>query len=61
MNYFVFYSNFSKFAILTSGFYFFYRAKFGHDRVRNAVHCTDMPEDGILEVKYFFEILQQHQ
>lgn len=36
------------------------RAKFGHDRVRNAVHCTDMPEDGVLEVKYFFEILQQH-
>lgn len=37
------------------------RAKFGHDRVKNAIHCTDMPEDGILEVKYFFEILQQHQ
>ena len=36
------------------------RAKFGHDRVRNAVHCTDMPEDGVLEVKYFFEILQAH-
>ena len=26
------------------------RAKFGLDRVRNAVHCTDMPEDGTLEV-----------
>lgn len=26
------------------------RAKFGLDRVRNAVHCTDMPEDGSLEV-----------
>jgi len=33
------------------------RAKFGYDRVRNAVHCTDMPEDGTLEVKYFFESL----
>lgn len=21
------------------------RAKFGYDRVRNAVHCTDLPED----------------
>jgi len=37
------------------------RAKFGHDRVRNAVHCTDMAEDGCLEVKYFFDILQAHQ
>ena len=25
------------------------RAKFGVDRVKNAVHCTDLPEDGILE------------
>jgi len=33
------------------------RAKFGQDRVKNAVHCTDMPEDGNLEVKYFFDIL----
>ena len=27
------------------------RAKFGLDRVRNAVHCTDMSEDGCLEVR----------
>lgn len=33
------------------------RAEFGHDRVRNAVHCTDLPEDGLLEVEYFFNIL----
>jgi len=33
------------------------RAKFGIDRVRNALHCTDLPEDGILEVEYFFNIL----
>lgn len=33
------------------------RAKYGSDRVRNAVHCTDMPEDGSLEVKYFFQSL----
>ena len=25
------------------------RAKFGEDRVKNACHCTDLPEDGILE------------
>jgi len=34
------------------------RAKFGEDRVRNAVHCTDMSEDGELEVRYFFSHLQ---
>jgi nucleoside-diphosphate kinase len=32
------------------------RAKFGIDRVSNAVHCTDLPEDGILECEYFFKI-----
>lgn len=26
------------------------RAKFGRDRVANAIHCTDLPEDGSLEV-----------
>ena len=38
-----------------------FSAKFGYDRVKNAVHCTDLPEDGVLEVKYFFESLQKHQ
>ena len=33
------------------------RAKFGVDKVKNAVHCTDLPEDGPLEVQYFFKIL----
>eukprot|EP00928_Gymnodinium_smaydae_P087062 TRINITY_DN71405_c0_g1_i1.p1 TRINITY_DN71405_c0_g1~~TRINITY_DN71405_c0_g1_i1.p1 ORF type:complete len:397 (+),score=88.23 TRINITY_DN71405_c0_g1_i1:71-1192(+) len=33
------------------------RAKFGSDRVLNAVHCTDLEEDGLLEVEYFFSIL----
>ena len=37
------------------------RSKFGIDRVRNAVHCTDLPEDGTLECEYFFKILQQYQ
>lgn len=26
------------------------RAKFGKTKVQNAVHCTDLPEDGLLEV-----------
>jgi nucleoside-diphosphate kinase len=33
------------------------RSVFGTDKVRNAVHCTDLPEDGIIEVEYFFNIL----
>merc|ERR1712216_251631 len=28
------------------------RAQFGIDKVKNAVHCTDLPEDGLLENKY---------
>ena len=34
------------------------RAQFGLDRVRNAVHCTDLKEDGALECEYFFSIMQ---
>jgi nucleoside-diphosphate kinase len=34
------------------------RALFGKDRIKNAVHCTDLVEDGVLEVQYFFELLQ---
>lgn len=33
------------------------RAQYGIDRVKNAVHATDLPEDGLLEVEYFFNIL----
>ncbi|XP_061593588.1 nucleoside diphosphate kinase 7 [Cololabis saira] len=33
------------------------RALYGKDKVRNAVHCTDLAEDGVLEVQYFFKIL----
>merc|ERR1712039_573012 len=33
------------------------RAQLGRDNVHNAVHCTDLPEDGILESQYFFSIL----
>jgi len=34
------------------------RAKYGVDRVRNAVHCTDLQEDGYLESKFFFQIME---
>ena len=33
------------------------RAIYGEDKIKNAVHCTDMPEDGNVEVEYFFRIL----
>lgn len=35
------------------------RAKYGVSRIRNAIHSTDLPEDGELESEYFFRILQQ--
>lgn len=27
------------------------RAMFGTDKVKNAVHCTDLPDDAVLEVR----------
>jgi len=33
------------------------RAQYGESKVKNAVHCTDLPEDGPLEVDYFFNLL----
>ena len=35
------------------------RARFGTNHILNAVHCTDLPEDGRLETQYFFQILQK--
>nr|KAG5687916.1 hypothetical protein BaRGS_014365 [Batillaria attramentaria] len=35
------------------------RAIFGTDKIKNAVHCTDLAEDGQLEVEYFFRILDR--
>lgn len=35
------------------------RALFGLDKIKNAVHCTDLPDDAMLEVEYFFRILDQ--
>lgn len=37
------------------------RAEFGEDTVKNAIHCTDLPEDGVLESEYFFSILQKSE
>ncbi|XP_026471014.1 nucleoside diphosphate kinase 7-like [Ctenocephalides felis] len=34
------------------------RAKFGQTRIYNAIHCTELPCDGTLEVCYFFKILE---
>ncbi|KAJ8955755.1 hypothetical protein NQ318_008629 [Aromia moschata] len=34
------------------------RARFGCDKYRNAVHCTDLPEDTVLELEYVFKILK---
>ena len=36
-----------------------FRAVYGTDFAKSAVHCTDLPEDGGLECKYFFDILSQ--
>ncbi|XP_052737696.1 nucleoside diphosphate kinase 7 [Bicyclus anynana] len=33
------------------------RALYGKNIVHNAVHCTDLTEDGELEVEYFFKLL----
>lgn len=33
------------------------RALFGNDKVRNAIHCTDLPDDTKLELSYMFQIL----
>ena len=33
------------------------RSMFGTDRARNAVHCTDLAEDGPLESEFFFSLM----
>jgi nucleoside-diphosphate kinase len=30
------------------------RALFGLNKIRNGVHCSDLQQDGKLEVEYFF-------
>ncbi|KAJ7560338.1 hypothetical protein O6H91_04G125100 [Diphasiastrum complanatum] len=31
------------------------RAQFGTNKVKNAIHCTDLPEDGVLESQFIFK------
>lgn len=33
------------------------RATYGHDKVKNAIHCTDLPDDALIELDYVFKIL----
>ncbi|XP_053624079.1 nucleoside diphosphate kinase homolog 7-like [Plodia interpunctella] len=37
------------------------RAKYGKSILHNAVHCTDLPEDGEREVEYFFKLISVHE
>ena len=34
------------------------RARFGQNKVKNAVHCTDLADDTQLELEFFFKLLQ---
>jgi nucleoside-diphosphate kinase len=33
------------------------RARFGRSNIYNALHCTDCPEDGVLECQFVFRSL----
>ncbi|RYH09540.1 hypothetical protein EON65_40090 [archaeon] len=33
------------------------RARFGENALHNAVHVTDLPDDGLMECRYFFEMI----
>eukprot|EP01032_Pedospumella_encystans_P024899 gene24899-28145_t len=33
------------------------RGRFGVDRAKSAVHCTDLPQDGVLECEYVFKVM----
>lgn len=35
------------------------RARHGVSKVQNAVHSTDLPEDAVSEIEYFFRILDR--
>uniref|UniRef100_A0A673WX28 Nucleoside diphosphate kinase homolog 7 n=1 Tax=Salmo trutta TaxID=8032 RepID=A0A673WX28_SALTR len=36
------------------------RALYGKTKVQNAVHCTDLPEDGVLEVDTYWRLIHPH-
>lgn len=35
------------------------RALFGVDNIRNAIHCTDLPVDGLTECEYCFKLMDK--
>lgn len=35
------------------------RAQYGKTKTQNAIHCTDLPEDAMLELEYFFKVLDR--
>ena len=37
------------------------RGRYGIDRVRNAVHCTDLESDALAECEYCFKILEGYK
>ena len=37
------------------------RAQFGKTLAENAVHCTDLEEDGSIECEYFFSLLKANK
>ena len=37
------------------------RGKYGETNVRSAIHCTDLPTDGVIECEYCFRIMQQQE
>ncbi|KAJ8709650.1 hypothetical protein PYW08_009654 [Mythimna loreyi] len=37
------------------------RALYGKNVIENAVHCTDLPEDGVSEVEYFFRLIAANE
>eukprot|EP00941_MAST-03F_sp_MAST-3F-sp1_P001531 g1531.t1 len=37
------------------------RAKYGVNQIQNAVHSTDLPDDGVLECEYLFGLYLSHQ
>ena len=34
------------------------RGRYGEDFVRKGVHCTDLPEDGVTECEYIFDLMR---
>ena len=37
------------------------RGMYGENNVRSAIHCTDLPTDGVSDCEYCFRIMQQQE